>query len=542
MSDKYFTGGAPATVLDPGRFVQQQERTVRFFPIAMGKKNCYVVNVPNGRYFIRMFFVYDDYDRQQHSPSFDVSVEGTVVFSWRNPWQDYFAQNGAYSDLFAFIHDGAATVCFYSIATDSPVIGALELLEVDELSYDSQSTGESVILVNYGRLTTGYESFGPGFTNDTDELGRGWEQDDFYSFSPKSILTTTQNILNTTLPPNYFPEKLYQACRSLAEGGSINYVFEVDSNLDYAIWLHFAEIDPSVKAQGQRVFDVRINNQVVLPNLDIYKLAGGPFSAYDWHFTVVNLTGSSLTIDFEAKIGPPLICGLEVYALLTADLTTNVTEAMAMQALRMSLNVPERMGWNGDPCAPTRWDPWEGVTCNLAVDKSGLIITNINISGQGLQGFISDQITLLTHLTTLNLSNNMLGGSIPAGLGLNSLTSVDLSGNLLTGNIPASLGSQQLQQLLLSNNQLSGQVPIPIYSMGVHGGFINLSSNAGLCGVLSLPKCPPFWRGGFSTGSKIARTKWYQNHRMSVHEAEDEHILQPHLSTKFGFSSNIAPL
>ncbi len=336
MSDKYFTGGTPATVMDPGQFVQQQERTVRFFPIAMGKKNCYVVNVPNGRYFIRMFFVYDDYDRQQHSPSFDVSVEGTVVFSWRNPWQDYFAQNGAYSDLFAFIHDGAATVCFYSIATDSPVIGALELLEVDELSYDSQSTGESVILVNYGRLMTGYESFGPGFTNDTDELGRGWEQDDFYSFSPKSILTTTQNILNTTLPPNYFPEKLYQACRSLAEGGSINYVFEVDSNLDYAIWLHFAEIDPSVKAQGQRVFDVRINNQVVLPNLDIYKLAGGPFSAYDWHFTVVNLTGSSLTIDFEAKIGPPLICGLEVYALLTADLTTNVTEGELYSKPRQS--------------------------------------------------------------------------------------------------------------------------------------------------------------------------------------------------------------
>ncbi len=108
----------------------------------------------------------------------------------------------------------------------------------------------SVILVNYGRLMTGYESFGPGFTNDTDELGRGWEQDDFYSFSPKSILTTTQNILNTTLPPNYIPEKLYQACRSLVEGGSINYVFEVDSNLDYAIWLHFAEIDPKCQGTG----------------------------------------------------------------------------------------------------------------------------------------------------------------------------------------------------------------------------------------------------------------------------------------------------
>jgi hypothetical protein len=137
--------------------------------------------------------------------------------------------------------------------------------------------------------------------------------------SPKTfgVFTSVGWIMSfkATLPPNYFPEKLYQACRSLAEGGSINYVFEVDSNLDYAIWLHFAGIDPSVKAQGQRMFDVRINNQVVLPNLDIYKLAGGPFSAYDWHFILVNLTGSSLTIDFEAKIGPPLICGLHISQL-----------------------------------------------------------------------------------------------------------------------------------------------------------------------------------------------------------------------------------
>ncbi len=95
-------------------------------------------------------------------------------------------------------------------------------------------------------------------------------------------------------------------------------------------------LTPSVKAQGQRVFDVRINNQVVLPNLDIYKLVGGPFFAYDWHFTLVNLTGSSLTIDFEAKIGPPLICGLEVYALLTADVTTNVTEGELYSEPRQS--------------------------------------------------------------------------------------------------------------------------------------------------------------------------------------------------------------
>lgn len=45
-----------------------------------------------------------------------------------------------------------------------------------------------------------------------------------------------------------------------------------------------------------------------------------------------------------------------------------------MQALKESLRVPERMGWNGDPCAPTSWDAWEGVTCHLNKDESALAI------------------------------------------------------------------------------------------------------------------------------------------------------------------------
>lgn len=56
----------------------------------------------------------------------------------------------------------------------------------------------------------------------------------------------------------------------------------------------------------------------------------------------------------------------------------------------------------------------------------------------------------------------------------------------------------------LDNNQLYGQVPEAIYTIGVHGGFINLSSNLGLCGVPSLPDCPHAWNGGgSSTGATI---------------------------------------
>ncbi|XP_042010885.1 receptor-like protein 4 isoform X2 [Salvia splendens] len=82
---------------------------------------------------------------------------------------------------------------------------------------------------------------------------------------------------------------------------------------------------------------------------------------------------------------------------------------------------------------------------------------------------------------------------------------MNLSSNSLGGNLPSGLGQRSLVKLLLNDNLLEGEVPEQLYSVGVHGGAIDLSSNKGLCGVPSLPKCPPFWgKSGLSTGGKIA--------------------------------------
>ena len=50
---------------------------------------------------------------------------------------------------------------------------------------------------------------------------------------------------------------------------------------------------------------------------------------------------------------------------------------LAMRALKESLRVPDRMGWNGDPCAPTNWDAWEGVTCYPKKGESSLVISQM---------------------------------------------------------------------------------------------------------------------------------------------------------------------
>ena len=258
--DRFYTGGSTAIVSEPLLFKHPQEQTLRYFPPSSGKKNCYIIpNLPNGRYYVRTFTVYDNYDGKSHSPSFDASIEGTVVFSWRSPWSEDLARSGAYSDLFAFVSDGQADVCFYSIATDPPVIGSLELVQVDPLSYDSGEIGRDFILVNYGRLSSGSGQWGPGFSNDTDLFGRSWQSDsDFRRPETKKsvhVITTKNAIAGTEKSPNYFPMKLYQTAVTVSGDGVLEYELEVDAKLDYLLWFHFAEIDSTVKKAGQRVFD-----------------------------------------------------------------------------------------------------------------------------------------------------------------------------------------------------------------------------------------------------------------------------------------------
>ncbi|XWS64350.1 hypothetical protein CRYUN_Cryun06bG0178800 [Craigia yunnanensis] len=471
LPDNFFTGGSIAVVSEPLHFRLQHEKTLRYFPLSSGKKNCYNIPLPPGRYYIRTFIVYDNYDGKSHSPSFDASVEGTLVFSWRSPWPENLARDGAYSDLFAFVKDGQLDFCFYSIATDPPIIGSLEVVQIDPLSYNSAGTGDNYILVNYGRLSPGSPQWGPGFTSDPDPFGRSWQSDaDYRAVNSESarVITTKEKITGTEQAPNYFPMKLYQS--AVTNGGGLQYELAVDAKLDYLVWFHFVEIDSTVKKAGERVFDLLVNEKNV-SRVDIYKEVGS-FAAYSLNYTEKNLSSSVLNVKLLPVVGSPLISGLENYAMVPADLSTVPEQVIAMRALKGSLRVPDRMGWNGDPCAPTDWDAWEGVTCHANKNGTGLVVIQIDLGSQGLKGYVSDRISLLSNLISLNLSTNSLEGTLPIGLGQKTLVRVDLSNNQFSGSIPESLTSSNLQLVILSNNLLEGRVPEELYSVGVHGGTI----------------------------------------------------------------------
>lgn len=82
--------------------------------------------------------------------------------------------------------------------------------------------------------------------------------------------------------------------------------------------------------------------------------------------------------------------------------------------------------------------------------------TSIDYSGQGLTSF-PQQVLNNTKITSLNLSNNSLTGSLPSEIQkLNKLEILDVSNNNMTG-IPAEIGQlRKLKVLNYANNQITG--------------------------------------------------------------------------------------
>merc|ERR1712137_971216 len=86
----------------------------------------------------------------------------------------------------------------------------------------------------------------------------------------------------------------------------------------------------------------------------------------------------------------------------------------------------DNTNWNtGDPCD----NSWFGVVC------TGDNITEVNLGGNGLTGTLPASLDL-PELLILDLSDNMIGGSVLEYDNLTSLTVFDLSNNALCGPLP----------------------------------------------------------------------------------------------------------
>lgn len=119
----------------------------------------------------------------------------------------------------------------------------------------------------------------------------------------------SQNPVDTSRVTNPAPSSVYQSERY----GVFSYVIpQLQPGAAYTVRLHFAEIYFS--QPGQRVFNVSINNALVLDNFDIVQQAGGPNIAIIEQFTTTADPNGNIVINFtQGPANWPKISGLEIY-------------------------------------------------------------------------------------------------------------------------------------------------------------------------------------------------------------------------------------
>ena len=112
----------------------------------------------------------------------------------------------------------------------------------------------------------------------------------------------------------------------------------------------------------------------------------------------------------------------------------------------------DKTNW-GSPTEPL--NTWFGVK----VDGNGNV-TELALPDNNLSGPLPAELGSLTSLTTLDLSDNQLSGTIPDLSSLTQLQNLYLGDNQLSGTIPDWLGSLTgLQKLSLRDNRLTGTIP-----------------------------------------------------------------------------------
>ncbi|KAI9101456.1 hypothetical protein K1719_023938 [Acacia pycnantha] len=100
-------------------------------------------------------------------------------------------------------------------------------------------------------------------------------------------------------------------------------------------------------------------------------------------------------------------------------------------------------------------------TCNCSFPSGKVChVTNIEVTGMKLSGFLPSEFGYLTHLQELDLSFNSLNGSIPKSFSRLPLVALRLTGNPISSQIPTEIGEiTTLKELELVDNLLDGTLP-----------------------------------------------------------------------------------
>jgi hypothetical protein len=156
---------------------------------------------------------------------------------------------------------------------------------------------------------------------------------------------------------------------------------------------------------------------------------------------------------------------ISVFCEFSPNLLYEDSQFNALMQIYSSTNGPNwknTTGWglNTSPCGNRTTSPWYGLVC------SGMVVTELRLSGNDLGGYLPASIGELVELTFVDLSGNQLIGKIPSAIGnLSLLNFLALNGNGFSGEIPDVFSNlTSLNLLYLGANNLKGSLPPSISS------------------------------------------------------------------------------
>jgi Leucine-rich repeat (LRR) protein len=156
--------------------------------------------------------------------------------------------------------------------------------------------------------------------------------------------------------------------------------------------------------------------------------------------------------------------------------------AMTTFAFRISWD-QQWLGSGNDECT------WTGITCNDSGEVTAIVLDN-----QGIQGDLPAELSLLSQLERLIVSENSFTGDVPGSFGdLKKLQDFRMDRNEFTGELPQSIGGmsslriwymernvnlggtfpesvlelQNLQELVFYYTSITGELPAGVCSLGL---------------------------------------------------------------------------